>query len=110
LLDHRLVNTFDFTQSRMFLIENNQLDSRKNGNRTNALIHDLESFLELQPGSLPNEEQISKDSMTMNRVDKSELNEEHILKRLISICDDEYRDLRKVLLRQAQYVIWSSFF
>jgi len=104
LLDNRLVNTFDFSQTQMFLMESNQLDSRQNETRVNALIHDLESFLESEPGSLPNAEEVSHDSMTMNHVDKSELNDDHVLKRLISICDDEHRDLRKVLLKQAKYV------
>jgi hypothetical protein len=107
LLDQRLVNTFNFSQSRMFLMENNQLDYGKNETRTNALIHDLESFLELESGSL-NAEQLSQESITTNHVDKADISKEHILKRFISICNDEYRDLRTILLRQAQYVILFS--
>jgi hypothetical protein len=104
LLDNRLVNTFDFSQTQMFLMESNQLDPRQNETCANALIHDLESFLELKPGSLPNAQQLNQDPKTMSHVDKSELNDDHVLKRLISICDDEHRDLRKVLLKQAKYV------
>ena len=103
LLHHRLEKSYDFSQSRMFLMETNQLDTRKSPSRANALIHDLESFLELSPGALPTFEQIPNDPNTTNHKDVSEISE-HILKRFISICDDDYGDLRQILLQQAVYV------
>ena len=105
LLHHRLENTFNFSQSKLFLMETNQLDSRKNMSSANALIHDLESFLELDPGSLPTFDTIPDDPHTTNHVDESEINE-NVLKRFISICDDQYGDLRQILLQQAVYVIY----
>ena len=102
LLHNRLEQSYDFSQSRMFLIESNQLDSRNSKSRADTMIHDLESFLELEFGSLPTFEQIPNDSATRNHWDNSS---EHSLKRLISICDHEYADLRKILLEQAKYVI-----
>ena len=100
LLHHRIENTYDFSQTRMFLMESNQLDSRKNKTRFDALVSDLESFLDLQRESLPNLDEIPNDPTTTNHVDESEISD-HIVKRFISICDDEYRDLRKILLQNA---------
>ena len=101
LLDHRLVNTFNFNQTKLFLMESNQLDAKKYKTHTITLIEDLESFLEMKYGSLPR----SYENKTIFLVDKSKVKEETILKRLISICDDEYHDLRKLLLKQAMYVM-----
>jgi hypothetical protein len=94
LLHHRIEQTYNFSQSRLFLMELNQIDPRQNKTRADAVINDLESFLELGKGSLPR----FKDKSSGPSYKTSEA----ALKRLISICDDEYRDIRKVLLKQAK--------
>ena len=98
LLHNRLEQTYNFSQSRMFLMESKQLNSWNNLSRADALIHDLESFLDLDVGSLPTFEQIPNESITR------EISEQ-ALKRFISICDEEYGDLRQILLQQAVYVM-----
>ena len=79
-------------------MESKQLNSWNNLARADALIHDLESFLDLDVGSLPTFEQIPNESITR------EISEQ-ALKRFISICDEEYGDLRQILLQQAVYVM-----
>jgi hypothetical protein len=96
LLHHRMEQTFKFSQSRLFLMELNQIDPRKSKTRADALINDLESFLELEQGSLPRFKKISNESYKTSEL---------ALKRLISICDDEYHGIRKILLEQAKYVL-----
>ena len=100
LLHKRLETTFDFSQSQMFLIELNQLDARKNSSQTDALVRDLESFLGMDPGSL-SQIQPPEDTGTSKHEKKAQ-GKTHVLQRMINICNEEYSDLRNILLQQGQ--------
>jgi hypothetical protein len=100
LLHHRMESTFDFTQSKMFILELGQLDPRKNNTGTVTLVRDLEHFLDLPPNSLP-DIQPPKETGPSKHTKKAQGNH-LVLSRMIHICDEEYTDLRQVLLQQAK--------
>jgi hypothetical protein len=84
----------------MFILELGQMDARKNATGTVTLVRDLEHFLDLPPNSLL-DIQPPEETGPAKHITKAQ-GRDHVLSRMIDICEEEYADLRLLLLQQGK--------